>query len=85
MLAFNYPGSPPQTVTAFINGRAQHVQVVPNEWSVLEFLVEKHDWRAGVNRVRFEFLRTTRPVDVSLGTDDRRLSAAFDNVRVPVR
>ncbi|HXG54710.1 MAG TPA: hypothetical protein VNJ03_04965 [Vicinamibacterales bacterium] len=85
MLAFNYPGAPPQTVTAFINGRAQHVQVVPNEWSVLEFVVEKRDWRAGVNRVRFEFLRTTRPVDVDLGTDDRHLSAGLDYVRVQVR
>lgn len=85
MQAFNYPGAPPQTVTPFINGRAQHVQVVPNEWGVLEFVVEEDAWRAGVNRVRLEFLRTMRPVDVGLGGDGRHLSAAVDYVRVQVR
>ena len=57
--AFNYPGALPQTVTPYVNDRAQRVAVVPNEWGVLEFLVDASAWRTGVNRVRFEFLRST--------------------------
>jgi hypothetical protein len=83
--AFNYPGALPQTLTPFVNEHAQKVAVVPNEWGVLEFLVDESAWRTGVNRVRFEFLRSTTPAEAGLGGDVRRLSAAVDYVRVQVK
>src|SRR5215204_2136717 len=83
--AFNYPGALPQTITPFVNERSQRVAVVPNDWGVLEFVVDAAAWRTGVNRVRFEFLRATTPAEAGLGSDTRRLSAAIDYVRVQVK
>jgi hypothetical protein len=83
--AFNYPGALPQAITPYVNDRAQRVAIVPNEWAVLEFLVDASAWRAGVNRVRFEFLRSTTPAEAGLGADPRRLAAAIDYVRVQVK
>ncbi|CAN5848790.1 hypothetical protein BH18ACI5_BH18ACI5_16720 [soil metagenome] len=57
--AFTYPGALPQTIMPFVNDHAQKVALVPNQWGVLEFLVEQSAWHTGVNRVRFEFQRST--------------------------
>ncbi|MBA3295516.1 MAG: glycosyltransferase family 39 protein, partial [Acidobacteria bacterium] len=85
MQAFNYPGATPQAVTLRVNGHAQPIEIVPDAWGVLELIVEQGAWRAGVNRLRLEFSRATRPADVGLGGDTRRLSAGIDYVRVQVR
>ena len=82
--AFNYPGAPPQTLTAIVNGRRQAPATVPNEWTTVVFDVEEGAWRAGVNRLTLEFGRTARPADVGLSGDGRLLSAAIDYVRVEV-
>jgi hypothetical protein len=84
--SFNYPGAGPQTMNAYVNGRpVANGLGVPPEWTTVEFVTEARAWRTGVNRLRLEFTRATRPVDVSLGGDARSLSAAIDYVRVQVR
>ncbi|MEO5897781.1 MAG: hypothetical protein ABIS06_19000 [Vicinamibacterales bacterium] len=83
--AFDYPGALPQTVMPFVNDHAQKVAVVPNQWGVLEFLVDQSAWHTGINRVRFEFLRSTSPAEAGVGGDNRRLAAAIDYVRVQVK
>jgi hypothetical protein len=83
--AFTYPGAPPQTLTPFVNDHAQKVAVVPNEWGMLEFVVDQSAWHTGVNRVRFEFQRSTSPAEAGAGGDTRRLAAAVDYVRVQVK
>jgi hypothetical protein len=83
--AFNYPGALPQTVMPFVNDHAQKVAVVPNDWGMLEFLVDEEAWHTGVNRVRLEFLRSTSPAEAGVGGDNRRLAAAIDYVRVQVK
>ena len=84
--AFNYPGAPPQTLTAYVNDRlVTSTLAVPNEWTTVEFIAPADAWRSGVNRLRLEFSRTNRPADVGLGGDPRMLSAAVDYVRVSVK
>jgi hypothetical protein len=82
--AFNYPGAAPQTMTPIVNGRRQASATVPPEWTTVVFEVAQEAWRAGVNRVTFEFSRAERPADVGLGGDPRLLAAAVDYVRVEV-
>ena len=84
--AFNYAGAQPQTMNAYVNDRLVVSNIaVPAEWTTVVFTAPEETWRAGVNRVRFEFARTNRPADVGLGADGRLLSAAVDYVRVQKR
>ena len=81
--AFNYPGAAPQTMTAYVNGQlVTTTLVVPADWTTVEFVTEERVWRSGVNRLRLEFVRATRPAEVGLGADGRPLAAALDYVRV---
>jgi hypothetical protein len=87
--AFAYPGAPPQTVTISANrvpdASADHACVrmpVPADWQTVECTLDARSWRSGVNRVAFAFAYAARPVDVGLGDDPRRLSAAVDWLRV---
>jgi hypothetical protein len=90
--AFAYPGAPPQTVTISANGvpvdaSASHACAlvpVPADWQTVECTVDASSWRSGVNHVLLAFAYAARPIDVGLGDDQRRLSAAVDWVRVLV-
>lgn len=83
--AFGYPEAPPQTLTVTVNGRALPARTAGPDWETLEIETGADLWRAGVNRVRFDFEWTARPADVGLGGDRRPLSAAVDYVRVVKR
>ena len=60
-------------------------QPVPNEWSVMEVVVERGAWRAGVNRVGLDFSRASSPADAGLGGDAAPGRGAEDYVRVQVK
>ncbi len=83
--AFTYPGAPPQEVTIF----APHATIGPlpvsGDWESLSFTTTRDVWRVGLNRVRLSFRTATRPQDVGLGGDGRRLAAAVDVFRVTVQ
>jgi hypothetical protein len=83
--AFAYPKAPPQTVVIVVNGQRLPAQPVPDGWETIEVPTGADVWRGGVNRLRLDFARATRPADVGLGGDGRLLSAAVDYVRVQVR
>lgn len=84
--AFNYPGASPQSLSVYVNGTLVAAGLTaPPEWTTIEFVTEERPWRAGVNRVRLQFARATRPADVGLGGDPRPLAAAVDYVRVQKR
>ena len=84
--AFNYPGASPQSLSVYVNGTLVAAGLTaPPEWTTIEFVTEERAWRAGVNRVRLQFARATRPADVGLGGDPRPLAAAIDYVRVQKR
>lgn len=82
--AFNYPGAAAQTVTLSVNGSSTEALPVPAEWTTIVVDVPADRWRAGVNEVRLNFARETRPADVGLGGDSRPLAAAVDYLRVQV-
>jgi hypothetical protein len=83
--AFGYRGAPPQTVRLTVNGHAlERVEIGP-DWQVVQIETEAAIWRAGVNRIRFDFAWWARPMDVDLGPDPRELAAAIDYVRVVKR
>jgi hypothetical protein len=83
--AFAYPKAPPQAVVIDVNGRRLPPAPVPDGWETIEVPTNADAWRSGVNRVRFEFARATRPADVGSGGDGRLLAAAVDYLRVQVR
>jgi hypothetical protein len=57
---------------------------VAPEWQTIVIATPKSAWRAGVNRVRLQFLVTTPPT--GQGTDEpRALAAAVDYVRIQIR
>jgi hypothetical protein len=82
--SFEYPGAAPQTLSLRINGVVQPSVALAGDWTTAVVDVKRDEWRAGVNRVRLEFGRATRPADVGLGGDGRTLAAAVDYVRVEV-
>jgi hypothetical protein len=83
--AFGYRGAPPQTVRLTVNGHAlERVEIGP-DWQVVQIETEAAIWRAGVNRVRFDFAWWARPMDVDIGPDPRPLAAAIDYVRLVKR
>jgi hypothetical protein len=83
--AFGYRGAPPQAVRLTVNGHAlERVEIGP-DWQVVQIETDAAIWRAGVNRVRFDFAWWARPMDVDVGPDPRPLAAAIDFVRVVKR
>jgi hypothetical protein len=83
--AFGFPGAAAQTVTMSVNGRALDPVAIGPDWQVVQIETEAAIWRAGVNRVRFDFAWWARPMDVDLGPDPRELAAAIDYVRIAKR
>jgi hypothetical protein len=83
--AFGYRGAPPQTVRLTVNGHAFERVEIGADWQVVQIETEAAIWRAGVNRVRFDFAWWARPMDVDVGPDPRELAAAIDFVRVVKR
>ena len=84
--SFNYAGASPQSLSVYVNGTLVAAGLnAPPEWTTIEFVTEARPWRAGVNRMRLQFARATRPADVGLGGDPRPLAAAIDYVRVQKR
>ena len=83
--ALGYPGAAPQTLTVTVNGHALRPQAVGPDWETIAIETEEDVWRSGVNRLRFDFAWTARPLDVGIGGDARLLSAAVDYVRVSRR
>jgi hypothetical protein len=82
--AFMFADAPPQAVTLTVNGVAGPPLALPGVWTVVETLVPRERWRAGVNDVRLTFARGTRPSDLGPSTDQRDLAAAIDYLRVVV-
>jgi hypothetical protein len=82
--AFGHPGAPEQTMTVAINGHAHGPVPVSPAWHTSEFLTARGVWRAGVNRLQFNFAWERRPSDVGFGGDTRPLAAAIDFVRIAV-
>ena len=82
--SFGFPAAPEQTMTVGINGHAFGPVAVSPGWYTAEFLTPRGVWRAGVNRVQFNFAWERRPSEVGLGGDTRPLAAAVDFVRVAV-
>jgi hypothetical protein len=83
--AFTYPGAPPQTLGASLNGVALSLAPVREGWETIEIPTDAARWHGGVNRLRLEFGWARRPIDVGMGGDARPLAAAVDYVRVEVR
>jgi hypothetical protein len=83
--AFGVPGAAPQAVTISINGHALDPVTIGPDWQVIQTETGAALWRAGVNRVTFDFAWSARPMDVGLGADPRELAAAIDYVRVVKR
>lgn len=83
--AFNYPGSAPQLVTIDTGLMIFGPLEVGSDWQVLSVETPAAAWRRGINRVHLRFSRSTRPVDVGVGGDTRRLAAAVDFFRVSTR
>jgi hypothetical protein len=83
--AFGFAGAAPQAVTISVNGRALDPVAIGPDWQVIQMETGAGIWRAGVNRLRFDFAWSARPVDVGLGADPRELAAAIDYVRVVKR
>jgi hypothetical protein len=60
-----YPGAPPQTLQAFVNGRSLGGPItLAEDWTILQFSVPPGVVRSGLNRVILAFGRTARPRDV---------------------
>ncbi len=83
--AFGYAGAPAQTVVTTINGHPYGPVTVGDTWQTIEFSTAQENWSSGVNRVRLDFTRAGRPMDVGIGSDTRVLAAAVDYLRVAVR
>ncbi|MBK5298604.1 MAG: hypothetical protein JJE40_15735 [Vicinamibacteria bacterium] len=82
--AFTFAEAPPQALTLTINGVAGPPLALPGAWAMVEALVPREQWRAGLNDVRLTFARGTRPSDLGVSTDQRYLSAAIDYLHVVV-
>ncbi len=62
---FAYPGAPPQTMQAFLNGRSLGGPItLAEDWAILQFSVPPGVVRSGLNRVTLAFGQTARPRDV---------------------
>lgn len=83
--AFNYPGSPEQTLSLSVNGHTFGPISVRKDWETLEFATGTDAWRSGVNRLQLEFGAARTPAEVGLGGDPRPLAAAVDYIRVQER
>jgi hypothetical protein len=83
--AFKYSGTSGQSLVLSVNGRQYGPVAVRDEWETLEFATSEDAWRAGVNRLEFDFGSAHAPSEVGLGGDARRLAAAVDYVRVQQR
>ncbi|MBA3232242.1 MAG: hypothetical protein H0T05_05425 [Acidobacteria bacterium] len=83
--AFGFPGATPQALTVLVNGHQLAPLPVGPGWEVVQIDTDAGIWRAGVNRLRFDFTWSARPADVGLGGDPRELAAAVDYVRVVKR
>ena len=82
--AFGFAGAPDQTLTVVVNGHPHGPVPVSSGWHTLELMVNRAEWRSGVNRLSLEFAWERRPSDVGLGGDTRPLAAALDYIRVSV-
>jgi hypothetical protein len=85
VIPFTYASAPEAFVAARVNGRVfGPVRVPAGGWQRVEIAVEAAAWRAGINRVEWQWLTAASPRQVGEGTDDRVLGARVDFVRVQV-
>jgi 4-amino-4-deoxy-L-arabinose transferase-like glycosyltransferase len=79
---FTYEGSPPQTLTAWVNDTAVGTVTLTEGWQISTFSVPVEVIRQvapGFFRVRFTYQYAARPSDVlPQSQDGRRLAVAFD-------
>lgn len=81
--AFDFPGADPQVLTVLVNDCRVGRAVLPPTPSELTLPVPWSVLREDANVIRLRFSRADAPRDrVAGATDGRRLSAAFDQVRI---
>lgn len=78
-----WPFAEVRQMTIRVNGQVAAIMRLDAAWHSVSFAVPATAWRAGTNRIEFEFLRTVAPADIDPSSTDRRpLTAAFDRVAV---
>jgi hypothetical protein len=76
---FDYPGSPPQTVSIAVNGTRRHTLVLDPAWAVYRIPVQASFFRRGLNTFTFTYGYAVEPARVIPGNaDTRMLAVAFD-------
>jgi hypothetical protein len=82
VLPFTFPGSPPQGMKIYVNGRfVSHIPLISNDWQSHRVHLSKTDLTSGLNTFRFVYDYTASPAKVSPGNlDTRQLAVAFDYI-----
>jgi hypothetical protein len=79
---FTFPGSPPQGMKIYVNGRFLHyLSLATNDWRSYTLHLSQADLMGGINNFRFVYDYTAAPAEVLPGNgDQRRLAVNFDYI-----
>jgi hypothetical protein len=79
---FTFPGSPPQGMKIYVNGRFLHyISLASNDWRSYTLHLSQADLIGGINNFRFVYDYTAAPVEVLSGNgDQRQLAVNFDYI-----
>lgn len=80
VLPFQYPASPPQRLTIYVNGtHLQELALEPGGWQMHSFRLPQSFLSPGLNNVRFVYSHSVPPAQVLPDSHDARaLAVAFD-------
>jgi hypothetical protein len=82
LMPFTIPGSPPQGIRVYVNGRfVEHISLVTNHWHSYTLHLSQSDLKKGINTFRFVYDYIASPAAVFPGNEDRRqLAVNFDYI-----
>jgi hypothetical protein len=79
---FTFPGSPPQEMKIYLNGRfLSHIRLATSEWHSYTVHLPQTDLMRGINTFRFVYDYIASPTEVLPGSgDSRQLAVNFDYI-----
>jgi len=83
--AFEYPGSPRQTIDVIVNHQSVARVALRPEMSRYAVEIPAGFWRTNLNQIQFAFGYSKAPSDVGLSADPRSLAVLFDSLQLKQR
>jgi hypothetical protein len=81
---FNYPESPEQEITIYINGKKASSIKLSNGFNSYKTLIPKSYWKPGLNVIKFQYKFCQQPRAVMESNDGRLLGVAIDYVKLQI-